>query len=323
MYSKKQLEGAIGNPTDAASRQAVTDLINLMNSGKKLSLAEERFLGIVLGASVDENGQYLNMHQFKSLENDLFRRLYPSYVRNRDGFLPLNDTHGPVSLGRRMQDTSFLETEYQKWRQIIMSGKHRSSSLQTIANETISHLKEIEEYTKQSQIGGFLKQAMIKEIILHSKYLLYEVDEYYQELRATEQIVDFAKGKVVIDNYVYIHTLFRHYAQHIKVYQLDKSYHIDQQFDYTRLPDILFDIISSFFRNLPDKTIENDRIFVRIRGKLYALWFRKFTRSLKGGAKEVYYRAQTFYHITKQKDLAYASTLKEILSDDGIGLLYK
>jgi hypothetical protein len=142
-------------------------------------------------------------------------------------------------------------------------------------------------------------------------------------LGAREQTILFSGGNIVVDSYGYIHTLFRHYAEHIKGYQLGKSYHFDMGFDHTNLPNILVDIIASYFKNLPDKVLANDRIFIRVRGKLYALWFRKLTRPLKGGMKETYYRLQTFYPVVGKKDLLYASTLNEVLSDDGIVLLYK
>ena len=294
-----------------------------MNEGDKLSLAEEEFLGIIIHASVNESGQHANMHDFKALRNGLFRSLYPLYVRNRDGYFPQKGPYGEIPYERRMQDVAFLEEEYQKWTKVIASGKYTSASLQHLANEVKRHLEDINAFAKQAQQGSRLTDARVKEIVLHSKYLLIFVDEYYQELKAQEQIVNFAGGKIIFDSYGYIHTLFRHYAQHIKSYQTDKSYHFDMGFDHEDLPNILRDIVISYFRNLPNKSIEDDRIFVRIRGQLYALWFRKMTRTLKGGVKDVYYRFQTFYPVISQKDLLYASTLNEILSDDGIVLFYK
>lgn len=159
--------------------------------------------------------------------------------------------------------------------------------------------------------------------MLHSKYVLHFVEAYYQELSAPEQTVTFAGGKIVVDSYAYVHILFRHYSRSVKPYQSGKSYHFDIAFDHAELPNFLVDIIASYFRNLPTCSIQDDRLFVRVRGTLYALWFRKMTRSLKGNTKEVYYRLQTFYPITEQKDLLYASLLKEITADDGIGLFYK
>jgi hypothetical protein len=263
------------------------------------------------------------MHQYQALRNDLFRRLYPLYVRNRDGLIPLSDAYGDIPAERRKKDTDFLETEYQEWSKVLIAGKYKNASLQHLANETKKHIEDIEAFAKQAQYGSRLKNSILKEIVLHSKFLLGVVDEYYQELGAQEQEVSFVGGKVVVDSYGYIHTLFRHFSQHIKVYQLDKSYHFDRNFDYESIPNEIMQILSSYFRNLPDKKIEDDRIFVRIRGELYALWFRKLTRPLKGGMKEVYYRFQTFFPVVKQKDLLYASRLNELVSDDGIGLLYK
>ena len=294
-----------------------------MYAGGKLSLAEEDFLGIVFGAAVDENGQHSDMHEYEMLKNDLFRHLYPLYVRNRDGLLTQKDAYGPIPPERRKKDAEFLQVEYQKWYAVIMSGKYNSELLQHLANETKKHLQDIVSFAKQAQYGSRLLNATIKEIVLHSKYLLYLVEEYYQELQMSEQVIFFAHGKVVVDSFAYIHTLFRHYSQHIKIYQLGKSYHFDVGFDHENLPNSLVDIITSYFRNLPTEGIEDDRIFVRVRGVLYGLWFRKFVRTLKGGIKDSYYRLQTFYPVTAQNDLLYAAKLNETLSDDGIILLHK
>lgn len=322
MYSRKRLENTIRHP-EVESEEIVANLLDAMQKGAALSLAEEEFLGIVLGAAVDEEGHRLNMHDFKGLQNDLFRHLYPLYVRNRDGLLRLADAYGNISSERREQDVNFLETEYQKWRLLIASNNQDSATLQHLSAELKKHLGLLDTYAKKARQGTRLHEAATKEIVLHSKYLLHFVDAYYQELGAQEQTVTFAGGKIVVDSYAYIHILFRHYSQSVKPYQSGKSYHFDTEVDHTTLPSFLIDIIASYFRNLPAMGLQDDRIFVRIRGKLYALWFRKMTRSLKGNAKETYHRLQTFYPVTEQADLLYAGMLKEIVSDDGIGLLHK
>ena len=288
-----------------------------------LSLAEEEFLGVVLGASVDAAGKSTNLHDIKPLRRDLFRHLYPLYVRNRDGLLTLADAYGEIPPARRKQDTDFLEAEYRAWRAQMLGHQQGSAMLQHVAAELKKHLADLDVFAKRNKQGSRLHEAAVKEIVLHSKYVLHFVEAYYQELGATEQTVTFAGGKIVVDSYAYVHILFRHYSQGVKPYQSGKSYHFDVAFDHTNLPNFLVDIIASYFRNLPGSSIRDDRMLVRVRGTLYALWFRKMTRSLRGNVKEIYYRLQTFFPVTEQKDLLYASTLGEIIADNGIGLLYK
>jgi hypothetical protein len=323
MYSRKKLQSILAAPglTDE-TQQVVQRLANSMYKGDKLSLAEQDFLGIVFGSLVDENGQREDMHKYEGLKDDLFRHLYPRYVRNRDGLLDVSDAYGAVPPERRKKDAAFLESEYQSWRSIILNENPGSATLQHLVNETKKHLADIDEFAKQARYGSRLKDATVKEIILHSKYLYYLVQEYYQELGAEEEMVTFTGGKIVVDSYSYVHTLFRHYSQHIKSYQLGKSYHFDTNFDHIELPSHLIKVIESYFRNLPN-AILGDRIYFRVRGALYALWFRKLTRSLKGGVKEEYFRLQTFYPVIDHKDLSRIAALKEILSDDGIGLFYQ
>ena len=324
MYSRKFLLRILHASTrDAETQEVAQNLLSVMAREEALSFAEEEFLGVVLGASVDAVGNSTNMHDIKPLRRDLFRHLYPLYVRNRDGLLTLADAYGDIPPARRKQDTDFLEAEYQAWRTRMLGHQHGSAMLQHVAAELKKHLADIEAFAKRTKQGSRLHEAAVKEIVLHSKYVLHFVEAYYQEVGATEQTITFAGGKIVVDSYAYIHILFRHYSQGVKSYQSGKSYHFDVAFDHTNLSNYLVDIIASYFRNLPASGIQDDRLFVRVRGTLYALWFRKMTRSVKGNSKENYYRLQTFYPITEQKDLLYASTLREIIADDGIGLLHK
>jgi hypothetical protein len=294
MYSKKYLDSVLnGLESEDDMQKVANNLYNLMLEGGKISLAEEKFLGIIIYAETDDDGKHPNMHDYSALKNDLFRRLYPLYVRNRDGLLKQNGVHGEISLAERMQDIEFLEKEYKDWSEVIANGKYNRASLQ--------HLQKIHDFAMQAQLGSKLRNAMLKEITLHSKFLLMVVDEYYQELGASEQKVYFAGGEIVVDSYGYVHTLFRHYAQHIKNYQINKTYHFNLFFDYEDIPNVIVDILTSYFRNLPDEGINDNRIFVKINGVLYALWFIKMSRTVKGGVKEVYYRFQTCYPVLLRK----------------------
>ena len=324
MYSRKFLLGILHASTrNTETQEVMQNLMGVMAREEVLSLAEEEFLGVVLGASVDATGKSMNMHEIKPLRRDLFRHLYPLYVRNRDGLLTLADAYGDIPPARRKQDTDFLEAEYRAWRTQMLAHQQSSAMLQHVAAEVKKHLVDINAFAKRTKQGSRLHEAAVKEIVLHSKYVLHFVEAYYQELGATEQTITFAGGKIVVDSYAYVHILFRHYSQGVKPYQSGKSYHFDVDFDHTNLPSFLVDIIASYFRNLPNSIIRDDRILVRVRGTLYAMWFRKMTRSLRGNEKEVYYRLQTFYPVTEQKDLSYASTLLETIADDGIGLIHK
>jgi hypothetical protein len=179
MYSKKQLKAIMDAPEfNEATQKVVNSLVTAMNEGKKLSLAEEEFLGIVVHSSVDENGQHPNMHDYKALHNDLFRRLYPAYVRNRYGLLYQEDAYGEVPPERKKQDVDFLDEKYQEWDKLIRSDKHNSESLQYLVSEVKSHLQSADTFARQAHYGSRLRDAVRKEIVLHSKYLLYYVDEY-------------------------------------------------------------------------------------------------------------------------------------------------
>lgn len=62
MYSKKQLEAILNAPEfNKATQKVVNSLVTAMNEGKKPSLAEEEFLGIIVHSSINESGQHLNM----------------------------------------------------------------------------------------------------------------------------------------------------------------------------------------------------------------------------------------------------------------------
>lgn len=164
MYFRKFLLDMLRASTPAAETHEVAlNLVGVMTRQEPLTLAEEEFLGVVLAASVDAEGRVTNLHDIKPLRRDLFRHLYPLYVRNRDGLLTLADAYGTIPAARRKQDTEFLEAEYQAWRVQMLSHQQGSAQLQHVAAELKKHLVDIDAFAKRTKQGSRLTRPPSKK----------------------------------------------------------------------------------------------------------------------------------------------------------------
>ena len=152
-------------------------------------------------------------------------------------------------------------------------------------------------------MGSRYFEYLKKSITLHGKHIFLTVKEFYQELNADEQIVQIKHINILIDPYSYVHILFRHYSKNIKKHQSDKSYHFDHNIDFKNIPLILNDILNCYKNEIDHSHFNEQNIYVKINDTIYAIWFKKIIKNIKGGTKLEFLRAQTFYPVEAQYEM--------------------
>ncbi|MBW3127201.1 hypothetical protein KYK14_01435 [Hymenobacter profundi] len=288
-----------------------------------MSLAEEFYACSVMETLRGEDGnKFFNLHDCPGCVNHLFNKCYLTYHQNLSGQLRANDAFGIIPQHQVDQDVAFLETQYREWLQVIETTNHSDLLLQYVGKESRNHLKNSRKFALRRRQGSRLQQHAEKSVVLHSKYLYLKVRKFYQELKATEQLVTACGHTILIDGFAHFHILFRHYAQHVKEYQDDTSYHVDQNLNPENLPNELVAILQEYFHLIPCASFNRERTYVRINGTVYAIWFKAHQRHSGGQTNQVL-RLQTFYPVTQARELEFVGALAEMVAPSGRGLFYK
>ena len=163
----------------------------------------------------------------------------------------------------------------------------------------------------------FNKEYLRKTLFLHGKYIYLLVKEFYEELGKVEEQITIHNEEILVDGFTYVHTMFRHFASHIKQHQSKKSYHFDKNIGFKEVPDFLLNALRSFKKlNLP---FDKRRIYFKFNDAPYAIWFRPFKKSLPGNVQIVYLRVQTFYPIKNPMEHAKLSEMVLVTSNDSFG----
>jgi hypothetical protein len=297
MYSASQLSA--GRQNLAQGSVMLQNLVDLVEAGGTLSLAEEEYTCSFLAVSHAEgDGSFLDLHELSYCKNYSFTGCYLAYQNNLEGLLVARNAFGPIAPDIIAKDIVFLEEQYQEWKRIIRITNHSDALLQHVAKEARNHLKNSEKFARNSMMGERLRNAFLKAVVLHSKYLYLKIREFYQELRASEQMMHICGHEIVIDSFAFYHVLFRHFAPRATRYQNDASYFTDQTIKPENLPNHIIYFLTE-----------------------YAIWFKDAERHVGGAARPIL-RLQTFYPVTQPRELEYVANLTEQLTANGLGLFF-
>lgn len=314
-YSARELDSFRKDHNLAVA--VLQELIDAMQAGQQLSIAEEDFVASWLDVARRENNERLSLHDYPACKKFLFKRNFLMYQGNFSGDLPVNTPLGRVPSNEVVKDVAFLDEQYQEWLSDMRKGNHSEPLLQYVSAETRNQLKNNAAFAAKLHYGQRLKAATEKALVLHSKYFFYKVKQYFQELGSPEILLDKCGHKIIIDAYSYYHILIRHYAKDAMPHQADKSYHSDQSIDPENLPDELQEIIEDYFDTVGCTAFNSARLYITINGLLYAIWFKSFEWHRKGQPKESVLRLQTFYPIILRSEEAFAANLSRRLSVSG------
>ena len=304
--------------------EVVQELANKVFAKEKISLAEEHFVcGIIENLRNKDGVKDLDIYEINSCENYLFRDRYLIYFNDLDGYKPAFNFTGEIPFNEKKKDIAFLQKQYEDWKNLIANKLNGTELINYVSQETNSQLRELEKYCSKLQIGSNRKEYLKKSIILHGKYIFLLVKEFYQELGKNEEIIELHGKQILIDSFTYVHTMFRHFAEQIKLHQKNKSYHFDENIGFKTIPNFLSDAIKCYKQSQESHSFNNNNLYIIFNKKKYAIWFRPFTKHLKGNRKVEYLRVQTFYPITNIEDLKKLSHHEEISTSCGFRFLIK
>lgn len=294
------------------------NLGNKVFADEKITLAEEQFVCGLIETLKDKNDQIAHdIRNYKSCQNYRFRNRYLLYFNDLNGYKPVVNSKGEMSKESKAIDVAFLEDEYQKWSELIQNKTTGNEIINYVAQETKQQIKELEAYCEGLMIGANRKEYLQKSLTLHGKYIFILVSEFYQELGKKEIIIELNNKKVLINGFTYIHTLFRHFAEGIKEHQLTKSYHFDQSVGFKTIPNLLSEAILGYKSLTESIDFDYNNINFTFNKKVYAIWFRPFSKYEKKVGKVEYLRVQTFYPIGLQRDLEKLADTMEVESTSG------
>ncbi len=285
-------------------KSIVQSLVDKIYANEELSLAEERFACGIFESLRDINGDKVNdIKKYTSCSNYLFRGKYLLYVNDLNGHKAVIDFNGEIPLAKKKEDVAFLQNEYENWKIFLEDKLNGFKLINYVAQETRQQLKQLEKFCQNMQIGSRYKDYLHKTIVLHGKYIYLLVKEFYQELGKSEEIIEISGREILVDAFTYVHTMFRHYASHIKQHQIGKSYHFDTNIGFKEVPNFLIDVLTCFKNEISLEHFNSRNIFFQFNEKPYALWFRPFRIDLPGGKRKNYLRVQTFYPIEDLEEL--------------------
>lgn len=303
-------------------KSTTEDLMSKLFQDEKLTLAEEDFVCSAISILHSDEKQYhFNTFDYEGCKNYNFRSKYLTYFRDLNCYQRNFDFKGEISQEQKESDRHFLESEYQKWHQLIDQDRQNDELLDYVSKETKHHIKLIRRKSKEALVGSIRRDYLIKSIVLHGKFIYLLVKEFLQELGAQEIIFDFYGNKILVDGYCYVHILFRHYSELIKEHQLDKTYHYNHNIDYKTMPSFLVDVIQLYQKTFESEVFNGKSIDFIFDGNTYSIWFRPFTIHRPGKVIEKYLRLQTFYPVGLNNDIARVGKLSPKETDEGITFL--
>jgi hypothetical protein len=293
-------------------------LINLLAEGKHLSVAEARHIcGQLRLWRKEGSNESIDALQFDQCDDMIFINKYLLYFNKHEVWFDIEDFNGPVPLDQKKLDITFLDRHFQAWENDVISNLRLSDEkLRHVSIETNRQIKALKAYCTRRGLGYNRFKHLRKGLILHSKFLYFTMLEYYEEGYNGEESIEICNNRFVIDSFVYVHVLFRHYAEMVKEHQVGKSYHSIDHFDYRYIPKQIIEVLTHFATFANCQKFDMEKIFFELNGQLFALWFKEVDRQKKGKPKEKVLQIQTLYPVVEQRDLDKIATLNRTQANE-------
>ena len=322
-YSRKELQSIINQKSKSENfDNIVQTLADKVFTAEEISLAEEQFVCRIIENLRDaKNEKCLNIEDYSSCKNYLFRSRYLQYFNDLNGNKKIFNLNGEIPIEKKRIDVSFLQKEYEDWSLFIDDKLKGNEIINYVSQETKYQINKLDKYCEKFQIGSNRKKYLKKSLVLHGKYIFLLVKEFYQELGKKEEIIELNDKKILIDSFTYVHTMFRHFSEQIKEHQINKSYHFDENVGFKAIPDFLLRAIECYKKIPESNTFNNRNLNIIFNDKIYAIWFKPFIKYLKGNKRVDYYRVQTFYPITNKIDLDELKDYEQINTNCGFNYM--
>ncbi|MDQ8747845.1 hypothetical protein [Elizabethkingia miricola] len=317
-YSREKLNSFSGETFDKSEYDSIAqELFKSVLEGKNVSLAEESFACSMIKLLRKDGTDELafDISQIENCKNYRFKNTYLLYFSDLNGHKQIIDALGVISEKQKTLDVTFLENEYQTWKNFIKGKAQENNLIGYVARETEHQIKELHSYGSQSMLGSNYIKYLEKSLTLHGKYIYLTVKESFEEIGTTEINFNDGNDDFIIDSYSYVHTLFRHFAKSIKQHQRDKSYHFDQNIKFDNIPNFILELLKCHSTSL--KSFNKQNIYFKFKGSYYAIWFRKLKKNLKGGTVSEFLRVQTLYPVENIEELEKIKKLKSEITNCG------
>lgn len=316
MYSKGYLSNLVFGSKDYVKVQE--ELVRKIVNHQEVSLAEEFFACDNLRVSFDSDGNPYPVTDVDGCTNSNFVYIYLTHYKDINCYNKVARLGVLISNEECTANRLFLQNESTSWLNVIESESHDRTIIY-LRQEVKHQIKNIKKYCATAQLGHFYKEYLIKNTILHSKFIYLRVKEFFQELGSDSIVFELFGHTILIDSYFYIHILFRHYAASIKEHQQEKSYHIEN-FDYSCMPIIMKNIILMYGAYASPQHFNKREIAFTLKNTLYSLWFK--ASSIKvNGVDTPCLRLQTFYPVDSIKEKTRLTNYADVHADDGITFL--
>ena len=278
-------------------------LVQKILNKEKVSLAEEKYACSSIPHYVNSEGvPQFDVKELEGCKNFLFRTIYVLYSSDLNGNKNISDAFGEISAERKQWDVQFLHNAYLEWKKVLAKKLNGFKPINYLAQEYNYQRKELIKFCKQSGIGSRYREYLLKSLVLHSKLIYLTVMEFYEEVPYDEQIILIDGSEVLVDSYSYIHTLFRHFAEHLKTHLTSKSYHFDFGIDFEKIPEFIYQVLIAYKNAGKETNFNRYWLAFNFNSEPYMLWFSPFTKSYPGGIVKTLLRAQTLYPIKLQRD---------------------
>lgn len=308
-YSRSTLE----EDKPFKKEEAITNiLVNALLKGEKLTIAESKYICSKLKymKSPKDGKPLFDDENFDQCAIPVFIDKYLNYRHNVDGWNEeLDFLKRPIPLEQRKQDAALLNEHFKNWEKFITGKPAKTLLFREVQVETNRQIKKLSEYCKNALLGHNRYLYLRKSLILHSKFLYLTVNGYFEESGTKEKTVTICGHRLIMDAHAYVHILFRHFAAAIKEYQQDKSYHF-ANFDHRALPESIFEVIKSYSQVIDCSQFDEEKIFFRLNGTLYALWWKAVP--YKGKQDDIVYMIKSLYPVKENRDLDKIARMTEM-----------
>jgi hypothetical protein len=289
-------------------------LIQAAYQGQELTMAEARYVGVILEASQaqTEDGIEIIQQLYEQLTDYKFWQIYMRYAHDVEGWAEIRSPRGPVPLFQKMLDAAYLEREYQSWKPIVEKTNHKHTSLQYLSKEARDEIKEALAWSRQLQEGSIRRAFVEKTVTLQTKFVYIKVAEYYQEYTVKQDTFEFCGRETVIDAYAYTHVLLRHFSPFSKFGRPGLTFHHDPDIDVENLPIAIKNILQQFEEYIGIAHFHPEKVYLNLNGRNYVIWYKQLPRNAKGGERIWFLRVQSFYPAELGIDLKAVNEMRKI-----------
>ncbi len=299
LYSRETLEKELSPQKSLA---IFYELLEAINSGKDLTIAESKHFCGIMGVIKKENGTpFYDKKAYEQCKIPIFIETYLTYFNNLDGWNLQQDYKGyNIPLEQRLQDAQLLNESSVDWESLILGERSNSILIWEIQKETKIHLNDIVQHCKKNFLGYNRFLYLKKGVLLHSKFIYLTILGYEEENKSLFKAIEICGRKIVFDASSYVHILFRHYAADVKEYQQKRSYHF-KDFDHRNLPNVIFEILKCYNIIITYEQFSENIVYFSLNGTIYSLWWK---RKVYNDRKDnIVYLIKTLYPVEKPTEI--------------------